>query len=69
MHRTCSGDSLTALQRESQKDKQDKRPIEVGRDWQVAQWELLGVHLLVLGMSQSSVECLYHAVPLYRVKR
>ena len=56
--------------RESQKDK---RPIEVERDWLVAQCELLGVHLLVLGMSKLSVERLYHAVPRYlcetKVKR
>ena len=50
------------MPRESQKHK---RPIEVDRDWLVAQWELLGVHLLVLGMSELSVERLYHAVPLY----
>ena len=24
------------------------------------------MHLLVLGLSQPSVECLYHAVPLYQ---
>ena len=58
------------MPRESQKDK---RPIEIDRDWLVAQWELLDVHLLVLGVSELSVECLYHAVPLYlcetKVKR